>query len=123
MREYPIKIRPETWPGNISDVLEQEGSRLGFPHRANSLRPHVTAILLTQLLAANPKRLTGWTARDRIQSVKRAPVDFPNILEMHRPGMDMLNAVSLVVQNGRHRVPVEFSHVAMLKSSSRHSQG
>lgn len=123
MREYPIKIWPETWPGKISYVLEQEGSRLGFPHRANSLRPHVTAILLAQLLSANPKRLTGGTARDRIQSVKRAPVDFPNILELHRPGTDMFNAISLVVQNGRHRVPVEFSHVAMLESSSGHTQG
>ena len=117
-----LKIVPELWPCQPTDILEQECLWLHFRDRINHMRPHIPLIVGTASFAPDAKWLTRWPPRNEVDALPCIPLNFPNIILVDRPMRHMLNSAPLVVKHGFNGTVILFNQKPMIKSRSRQTK-
>ncbi len=86
----PAQIVGKRDSGEPPNILENETARLDLAYGPNGLGPHVSAIFMATMSAANRKRLTRRPPRYQIDSRVLRPVNAADVFLMDRPIGDML---------------------------------
>jgi hypothetical protein len=88
------EVRPEHWPQESLDVLEDERGRVKLPHGTDKLRDHVPRVIHSARLAANAEGLARRATGHEIHVTKLREIDLADIAPENSP---MINSWHRIV--------------------------
>ncbi len=116
-----LEITGKPDPRQSLDVLEKKGSWVNLADRAHGFGKHIPMIAMTTMLSSKGKRLTGWTARNEIDSVlERSEIKLPDISFDQRPRTHRLHAANLIFTQGIAAITIPLDHGDCLETRVTH---